>query len=210
MKKLMKKGGFSLIEMMCALLIMVLLIMAIDVGLKAGGTIYQDATFEAESGTLAGILNTSLGDILRYSIDVRETTATEREKYGNDVGIPEAGGTGKYYVFTSLDYGIQDAYFYVPFHENGTNMGVLQMKNTRNPNVVELVNTGAYPNLVVSDFHITYSPRETEENEDLNNVNDIDVVQGGYFEISYQIISELDSSKTRMVETIVRVMNDNT
>ena len=210
MKKLTKKGGFSLIEMMCALLIMVLLIMAFDVGLKAGGTIYQDATFEAESGTLAGILNTSLGDILRYSIDVRETTATEREKYGNDVGIPHASDSTKHYVFTSLDYGIQDAYFYLPPHESGTDMGPVQMKNTRNPNVVELVNTGAYPNLVVSDFHITYSPRETEENEDLNNVNDIDVVQGGYFEISYQIISELDSSKTRMVETIVRVMNDNT
>ena len=198
MKKLKKKGGFSLIEMMCALLILVLLIMAIDVGFKAGGTIYQEATFEAESATLAGILNTALGDILRYSIDVRETTATEREKYGNDVGIPEAGGAGKYYVFTSLDYGIQDAYFYVPFHESGRNMGALQMKNTRNPNVVELVNTGAYPNLVVSDFNITYSPPSGLG------------VQGGYFEITYQIISELDSSKTRMVNTIVRVMNDNT
>ena len=198
MKKLTKKGGFSLIEMMCALLILVLLIMAIDVGFKAGGTIYQDATFEAESATLAGILNTSLGDILRYSIDVRETTATEREKYGNDVGIPHASDSTKHYVFTSLDYGIQDAYFYVPFHENGTNMGALQMKNTRNPNVVELVNTGAYPNLVVSDFNITYSPPSGLG------------VQGGYFEITYQIISELDSSKTRMVNTIVRVMNDNT
>ena len=198
MKKLKKKGGFSLIEMMCALLILVLLIMAIDVGFKAGGTIYQEATFEAESATLAGILNTALGDILRYSIGVRETTATEREKYGNDVGIPDASGNGVYYVFTSLDYGIQDAYFYVPFHENGTNMGALQMKNTRNPNVVELVNTGAYPNLVVSDFRITYSQRKAPG------------VEGGYFEISYLITSELDSSKTRMVETIVRVMNDNT
>ena len=196
MKKLKKKGGFSLIEMMCALLILVLLIMAIDVGFKAGGTIYQEATFEAESATLAGILNTALGDILRYSIDVRETTATEREKYGNDVGIPEAGGTGKYYVFTSLDYGIQDAYFHVPFHESGRNMGALQMKNTRNPNVVELVNTGAYPDLVISDFTITYSPRIAPG------------VEGGYFEISYKITSELDSSRTRMVNTIVRVMND--
>ena len=196
MKKLKKKGGFSLIEMMCALLIMVLLIMAIDVGLKAGGEIYQAATFEAESGTLAGILNTSLGDILRYSLDVRETTATEREKYGNDVGIPHATDSTKHYVFTSLDYGIQDAYFYLPPHESGMDMGPVQMKNTRNPNVVELVNTGAYPNLVVSDFQITYSPRIAPG------------IQGGYFEISYKITSELDSSKTRMVNTIVRVMND--
>ena len=196
MKKLKKKGGFSLIEMMCALLILVLLIMGIDVGFKAGGEIYQDATFEAESATLAGILNTSLGDILRYSIDVRETTAKEKQKYGNDVGIPHASDPTRYYVFTSLDYGIQDAYFYVPFHESGKNMGALQMKNTRNPNVVELVNIGAYPDLVISDFKITYSPRIAPG------------VEGGYFEISYKITSELDSSKTRMVNTIVRVMND--
>ena len=112
------------------------------------------------------------------------------------MGITDADGTGEYYVFTSLDYGIQDAYFYVPFHESGRNMGALQMKNTRNPNVVELVNTGAYPDLVISDFTITYSPRIAPG------------VEGGYFEISYKITSELDSSRTRMVNTIVRVMND--
>ncbi len=196
MKKLKNKGGFSLIEMMCALLILVLLIMAMDVGFQAGGEIYQAATFESESATLAGILNTSLGDILRYSIDVRETTATEKQKYGNDVGIPHATDATKHYVFTSLDYGIQDAYFYIPPHESGVDMGPLQMKNTRNPNVVELVNTGAYPDLVISDFSITYSPRVAPG------------VQGGYFEISYKITSELDSSRTRMVNTIVRVMND--
>lgn len=196
MKKLKNKGGFTLIEMMCALLILVLLVMGMGVGMEAGGRIYREAVFESESATLAGILNTSLGDILRYSIDVRETTATDKQKYGNDVGIPHASDSSKYYVFTSLDYGIQDAYFYIPPHISGRDMGPVQMKNLRNPNVVELVNTGAYPDLVVSDFSITFSPRQAPG------------VEGGYFEISYIIYSESDATKTRSVETIVRVMND--
>jgi prepilin-type N-terminal cleavage/methylation domain-containing protein len=185
MKKSRRNSGFSLIELLCALLILVILVIGIGVSMDAGVGIYRDATFEAESATLAGILNTSLGDILRYSVDVRETTAEEKLEHGSDVE----------FVFTSLDYGIQDAYFYVPPHESGKNMGPLQLKNTRNPNVVELVNTGAYPDLVITDFKITYTERYNPG------------IAGGYFEISYTIYSESDSTKTREVETIVRALN---
>jgi prepilin-type N-terminal cleavage/methylation domain-containing protein len=188
MKKLTKKGGFSLIEMMCALLIMVLLIMAIDVGLKAGGEIYQDATFEAESGTLAGILNTSLGDILRYSSHVKQLNAQDQMDNGLSSDVE--------FVFTSIDYGIQDAYFYTPPHESGGYMGTLQMKNLRNAKTVELVNSGAYPDLVISDFVIKYKPRTSPG------------IEGGYYTITYTIYSESDLTKTREVETIVRQMND--
>ena len=190
MKKLKNNAGFSLIELLCALLILVILVMAIGVGMDTGTKLYFDATFEAESATLAGILNTSIGDILRFS----SVTMTE-----NITNVPEGfDKTAVPYVFTSVDYGIQHAYFYTPVYEDGTSKGVLQLKNMKNDKVVELVNTGAYPNLVVSDFNITYSPPSGSG------------VQGGYFEISYQITSELDSSRTRMVETIVRAMNDNT
>ena len=196
MKKLKNKGGFSLIETMCALLILVLLVMGMGVGMDAGSKIYRDAVFESESATLAGILNTSIGDILRYAIDIRETNDTEKMKYGNDVGIPHFEDATLHYVFTSLDYGIQDAYFYVPPHEDGGYMGPLQLKNTRNPNTVELINTGAYPDLLITDFLITYSPRIAPG------------IEGGFFEISYTIYSESDESKSREVETIVRIMND--
>lgn len=196
MKKIRSKGGFSLIEMMCALLILVILVIGMGVSMDAGSRIYRDATFEAESATLAGILNTSLGDILRYSIDVRELTAAEQLEHGSEAGIPHATDSTKFYVFTSLDYGIQDAYFYIPPHLEGGNKGPVQMKNLRNPTVVELVNTGAYPDLVVSNFTITYSPRVAPG------------IEGGFFEITYKIYSESDSSKFRDVTTIVRVMND--
>ena len=188
MKKSRRNSGFSLIELLCALLILVILVIGIGVSMDAGVGIYRDATFEAESATLAGILNTSLGDILRYSMDVRVPSAAEKA----EKGVPE----NVEFLFTSLDYGIQDAYFYIPPHISGGTMGPVQMKNLRNPAVVELVNTGAYPDLVVSNFEIEYSPREDAG------------VKGGYFEISYLISSETDAAKTRSVETIVRLMND--
>lgn len=191
-----KKAGFTLIEMLCTLLILVLLVIGIGAGMDSGMRIYRDATFEAESATLQGIVNTSLGDILRYSVNVRETTPTEKLEQGNDVGIPHTSDPTKYYVFTSVDYGIQDAYFYIPPHRSGGNKGPVQMKNMRNANTVELVNTGAYPDLVISDFDIKFSPRIAPG------------IEGGYFEISYTISSESDPEKSRSVETIVRLMND--
>lgn len=197
MRKNRKNSGFSLIEMLCALLILVILVIGIGVGMDAGSRIYHDATFEAESATLQGIVNTSLGDILRYSIDVRVVTNEEKLEQGLDIGIPDADTTKTTrYVFTSVDYGIQDAYFYIPPHMAGGNMGPVQMKNLKNPKVVDLVNTGAYPDLMIKDFMITFSPRIAPG------------IEGGYFEISYTITSEKDPSRTRSVETIVRIMND--
>lgn len=196
MNKNRKNGGFTLIEMLCALLILVFLVIGMGTGMNAGARIYRDATFEAESATLQGIVNTSLGDILRYSINIRPVTAAEKQEKGSDIGIPQATDPSIRYVFTSLDYGIQDAYFYIPPHVSGGNKGPVQMKNLRNAIPVELVNTGAYPDLVISEFEISYSPRIAPG------------IEGGYFEITYKISSETDSTKTRSVETIVRVLND--
>ena len=205
MRKSRRNGGFTLIEMMCALLILVLLVMGMGVGMDTGSKIYRDATFESESATLSGILNTSIGDILRYSIDIREVKPAEFAEHGSDVGIPhldqDAYGndridTTKRYVFTSLDYGIQDAFFYIPPSELGQDVGPVKMKNLRNATVVELVNTGAYPNLAVSNFTIAFRPRIAPG------------IEGGYFKITYTIKSTTDATKVRNVETIVRVMND--
>ncbi len=184
MKKERKNAGFSLIEMLCAILILVFLIMGIGVGMDAGSRIYADATFEADSATLAGILNTSLGDILRYSVGIREPSTTERMEH-------ELHEDKVKFLFTSYDYGIQKAYFYYEGSD-----GVLQMKNLVNNDTVELVNTGAYPDLMLSSFSVTYTPRVAPG------------IEGGYFTIRYTITSKTDSAKERNVESIVRLMND--
>ncbi len=187
MKKTRANSGFTLVEMMATLLILILLVMGMNVGMDAGSRIYRDATFESDSASLAGILNTNLGDILRYSIRVHRATQEEQAKIDN----PDVN-----FLFTSLDYGIQDAYFHTPIYSDGTSSGVLQMKNIRNGNVVELVNSGAYPDLVISNFTITYTPRVAPG------------IYGGHFDIQYDIFSANNTEKVRHVQTIVRLMND--
>lgn len=197
MRKLKNKSGFTLIEMLAVVLILVILTMGIGKTMDAGMQIYRDATFEADSANLAGILNTSLGDILRYSTEIQINQGTESDP---TKGFQDSSGTYLLsrdvgFVFTSYEYGIRDAYFYTQVFADNTSKGVLQMRNLKNSDVVELINTGAYPDLAVTNFVITYVPEGAEE------------MRGGYFEISYDIISENNDQLKRDVDTVIRLMN---
>lgn len=202
MKKCFNRSGFTLIEIMAALLITVLLVVAMGTSMTAGMRIYKDASFESDSASMAGILNTALGDILRYSEDVKVNQGTASN--------PQAGfidSDGQYivreqvaFVFTNVEYGIRDAYFYIPTASGSKTEGILQMKNLKNSNIVELVNTGAYPDLMITDFEITYvEPGAVDASGN--------ILRGGYFDISYDIFSKSDDQKTRSVSTVVRLMN---
>lgn len=204
MKKLLNKKGFTLIELLATMVIMLLVLSAIGVGMDGASRMYEDATFAADSSNLAGILNSALGDILRYSRDIHTTDETD---YPYVQVVP--GGSNAFvdstsarvpdvkFVFTSIEYGIQDAYFYTPIDENDEFLGVLQLKNLRNVKTTELVNAGAYPNLGITGFTITY----TLESEDSTTVG------GAYFKIEYTIYSLTDPTKTKDVECIVRMLN---
>ena len=189
MKKLKNKAGFTLMELLLAMMIMVLLIGGIGVGMDAGTRIYREATFESDSAALAGILNTNIGDILRYSTDVRTNPGTFQDSEGNYLNASQLA-----FVFTSLEYGVQDGYFYIPAS------GYLQLKNLYNPYAIDLVNIGAYPDLTVSDFRITYAPAGSQM--------DGSAGRGGYFNISYTIHSNSNTAHTRQVETVVRLINE--
>lgn len=202
MKKLFNRSGFSLIEMMAALVILVLLVVAMGTGMTSGMRIYRDATFEADSGSMSGILNTSLGDILRYSENIRINQGTAANPSAgfvdSDGGYITKESVG--FVFTNYEYGIQNAYFHLS--QGGDEEGILQMKSLNNAREPELVNTGAYPDLMITDFEIIYVPRG------LNSEGSPG--RGGYFLINYVIASRSDASKTREVETVVRLMNVST
>lgn len=194
MKRTRANAGFTLIELLVTVMILVILVIGIGVGMDTGSKIYQEAVFEADSATLAGILNTNLGDILRYSENIRVNTSTFEDSEGNYLNKSDVE-----FVFTSLDYGVQDAYFYTPVLAGGVSQGVIQLKSLKNDKELDLVNTGAYPGLVVYDFEIDYVP--------VGYNSDGYSGRGGYFSISYIISSESNDSLTRDVECVVRMMN---
>lgn len=191
MKKIQNHSGFTLIEMLVALVIMICLVIGISVGMDAGSRIYSDAIFEADSANLAGILNTAIGDILRYSKQIKVNDGKWKDSSGTNIPAEVAP-----FVFTSSDYGIGDAYFVVD-----TSSGVLQMKNLRDAQVVELINSGSYPNLRIQNFVAAYHPAERDLTTDI-------ITSGGYFTVSYEVCSSVNSEKVRQVESIVRLMNN--
>lgn len=188
MKKTRKNAGFSLIELVCTLLILVLLVMGIGVGMDTGSKIYRDATFESDSAMLAGILNTSLGDYLRYAEVMETDTMSDLLPSGmTTFNLP--------YVYTNYEYGIRMGYFYLPI-ENNVAKGSLKIKSLHDEKTINLVNAGAYPDMQVQNFQISFTPR------------DEDGVEGGYCVVTYEILSKNDASQKREVEMIVRLMND--
>ena len=192
MRKLKNNSGFTLIEMLAVVLILVILTMGIGRTMTAGIQIYRDAIFEADSATLAGILNTSLGDVLRYCEDITENPGTFEDASGSLIDKAVVG-----FTFTNWEYGVEDAYFYIPIQQGGASKGVLQMKSITNTDVIELVNSGSYPDLVISGLKVEY----VKETSGMH--------RNGYFIVSYDIYSAENSQLKRHVESIVRKMNSN-
>ena len=190
------KRGFSLLEMLVALAILVFIVLGIGVGMDAGIDIYKEAIFEADSASMAGIVNSNLGDILRYSTRVTVNDGTNLlDASGSKIPKESLG-----FVFTSADYGIKDAYFYTP-EQGDTTKGVLRLTNLKEDKDMELVNTGAYPDLYIANFRITYYELGT------TSVTNGGMGRGGYFEVTYDIFSTKDETMTRSVSTVVRLMN---
>ena len=196
MKKRAKRG-FSLLEMMVALAILIFIVIGIGVGMDAGIDIYKEAIFEADSASMAGIVNSNLGDILRYSTRVTVNKGDNlTDASGSDVRVEDVQ-----FVFTSVDYGIKDAYFYTPVLPDGTTKGVLRLTNLKKDKDMELVNSGAYPDLDIANFKITYyEPGKT-------SIANGGSGRGGYFEVTYDVISTKDLSMKRSVSTVIRLMN---
>ena len=187
MKKLKSNAGFTLIEILVALAILVVLVVGMGASMNAGTRIYHEATFESDSASMAGILNTNLGDILRYSQDIRVNTGSMEDSEGT-----YHSATKVPFVFTNLEYGIQDAYFEIVSIEDSD--GVLQMKSLKNTKSMDLVNTGAYPGLKITEFQIEYVPASA-------------TLRGGYFNVSYKIYSNSDEDLSRDVTAVIRLMN---
>lgn len=117
--------------------------------------------------------------------NIVNTTLSDILRYCEVTKVSNAAAGEAEFLVTNLDYGIKDAEFLLG---DGETQSVLQMKNALSEYSIDLVNTGSSPELKITNFKITY--------------NEI-----GYFEIEYTIVSRVNTSKTRKVTSVVRLLN---
>ena len=70
LKKLKSKKGFTLVEMMACVLTMTMIGLICTLGLNMATRSYNESLFESGSQMLESMVDTSLGDVLRYSYDI--------------------------------------------------------------------------------------------------------------------------------------------
>lgn len=187
MKKRKLRAGFTLVEMLVCILILALLVAGMGSGMSAALRVYRDSIFESDSASLAGILNNAVGDVLRYSEDIK-TNAPFRDASGASLPAGEGAGAVNF-VFTNVEYGVKDAYFYIPERAEGSTRGPLQLKTLTSSIPKDIVNQGAYPALGIRDFIVTYDTAKK------------------LYTISYTIYSTADTQKARAEQCAVRLLN---
>lgn len=66
-KKLRSSGGLTLVEALCAVVVLILLSLLLNTGLQMAVKSYHDITAESEAQLLLSTLSDALGDKLRYT-----------------------------------------------------------------------------------------------------------------------------------------------
>ena len=72
-KKLKDIGGLTMVEMLCAVVILILLVLMINTGIHMAIRNYYSLTSESETELLLSSLTDSLADKLRYAVVTKET-----------------------------------------------------------------------------------------------------------------------------------------
>lgn len=91
-KKLRDSSGLTLVETLCAVLILVLLCLMLNSGLSMAVKSYCDITAESETQLLLSSLADALADKLRYCV-VTEKSESGTTNYTNSIGVVEANST---------------------------------------------------------------------------------------------------------------------
>lgn len=135
------KKGFTLTETLAAVLIVTLLTAVLAAGASAAVGIHGDALFASRGDLLAATLNTALGDVLHYAVDITE-------------GDPPA--------FQNAQYGLAGERGSLLAGEDpeGPLYGQLYLSNAAlaggGTGPLPLVGGGAYSGLRVEGFTLTY------------------------------------------------------
>ncbi len=132
MKRPRFKRGFTIVEMLAALLIVALLGAMIATGISVGAKVYRESVFLSESAILKSTINTTFSDVLRYA------TVVETDEEGNVL------------AFNSANYNISGGS--IALSEDGRLIYYEFSGDTAH----ELVNRGAYTSLTLGEFTLTY------------------------------------------------------
>ena len=185
------KAGFTLMEALLTLLVLVILTAGISVSITAGVKIYREGIFLSDSALLEDTLSSNLGDILRNATNVEVKEGIFQDSTGNNLSADEIG-----FVFDNSSYTAKKAYI----QPASGGQPVLLIKSISTTETYELVNMGAYPDLAVENLSITYYPENTSATGSEQ--------YGGYFKISYDIKSTKFDYLKRSVNTVVRLLNN--
>jgi prepilin-type N-terminal cleavage/methylation domain-containing protein len=191
MKRIKSKAGFTLVEVMVTILILLMLYSGVVIAMDVGGKIYRESIFESHSSLLAESLNNHLGDILGNASEITVNDGIITDDYGKKLYKEDVP-----MVFTNSSYGAQDAYLTA----SPVSPQTLVIKGLHTTDAYQLVNTGTYPDLAVTNFKITYHAKSNSTTDGTG--------YGGYCTIQYTIQSTNNSSLSKEVNTVVRLLND--
>lgn len=132
MKKLRNQTGLTLMEMLCAVIVLLLVTSLLALGVRFAVKSYQTSMAESQAQTLCATLNTAIADKLRYCGNVNESGGTI---FIQDIGAVSDNGKGEF------------------FHTNDAGEIVLDDAGQK-----KLLGSKAYPRgLRVDDLHVTYA-----------------------------------------------------
>jgi prepilin-type N-terminal cleavage/methylation domain-containing protein len=132
-----KKRGFSLVEMLVALLIMALLAVMVSSSVAAATQVYRRSVFVSESETLSSTLSTAMANVFNYASDI------EIKKDGR-------------VAFTSPAFQINDAGYFLLTGGTKGYICYIPYENADASSYKLLVGRGAYTSLYITDLSVSY------------------------------------------------------
>ena len=186
MKKLKRKNGLTLVEMLCAILILTLLSVGIVTCMNSATKTYSRVLRDSDTASLTHNLDNNLSDMLRYSSNVKNCP----NGYSDNTGINVSEAK---MVFKNLEYCSNLAFFYL---DTRSGVGKLKYVDVQDlGNMYDVVNEGTYGDtLGISDFSCVYYPEEGNQ-------------EAGCFEISYTVYSTDAPGQTLEHTCCVRQLN---
>ncbi|MBQ8519494.1 MAG: type II secretion system protein [Agathobacter sp.] len=147
MRKLKSKKGFTLIEMLACVVVLILIGGICSVGMNLATRSYNESVYESDSQMLEDTLNLYLCDILRHATSVQ----TEADENAEEKDVIS---------FTNVAYQIYDGHIEVSERKDDKG-GTFLVYESSNGHGAMIVGENVYAGtLYISDFVLKYNPEK--------------------------------------------------